>query len=148
MHLYLAGPSPLTMTDRPRWTLTWGRTFCLLFAGHNSRKNSWICRYHLNPSRSGPPSEDGRGSPNSCESRSPRKQEEGVSPTPSPVPSFPSLGKPFPPSSPLSVPPHFTSRIPKGDPLEERLHDMLRWGYYFSTLLLFLPTRAAHVLPV
>ena len=35
-------------------------------------------------------------------------------------------GKPFPPSSPLSIPPHFTSRIPKGDPLEERLHDMLR----------------------
>ena len=39
-------------------------------------------------------------------------------------------GKPFPPSSPLSIPPHFTSRIPKGDPLEERLHDMLRWVEY------------------
>ena len=31
-----------------------------------------------------------------------------------------------PGSSQLSIPPLFTSRIPKGDPLEERLHDMLR----------------------
>ena len=72
--------------------------------------------------------------PGSLESRSPRKADEGVSPTPSPHPPhhtspFPNLGKAFPTSphsSPLQIPPHFTSRIPKGDPLEERLHDMLR----------------------
>ena len=66
----------------------------------------------------------------------------GVSPTPSPLPpSFPggqglvqarsfantvNTSTSSPSSSQLSIPPLFTSRIPKGDPLEERLHDMLR----------------------
>ena len=89
------------------------------------------------PEESKSPSEDGRLSPGarSDESRSPGK--EGVSPTPSPLPaSFSSPGlvpRSFAntintSSSPsqLSIPPLFTSRIPKGDPLEERLHDMLR----------------------
>ena len=92
------------------------------------------------------PSDDGRLSPGarSEDSRSPGKTE-GVSPTPSPLPtSFPALvPRSFANSvavassassnntnssnSQLSIPPLFTSRIPKGDPLEERLHDMLRW---------------------
>ena len=89
------------------------------------------------------PSDDGRLSPGgrSEDSRSPGKAE-GVSPTPSPhPPSFPGLvPRSFANSvnvssstnntnssnSQLSIPPLFTSRIPKGDPLEERLHDMLR----------------------
>ena len=90
------------------------------------------------------PSDDGRLSPaRSEDSRSPVKAE-GVSPTPSPSPlpaSFPGLvPRSFAnsvavassntntnsSSSQLSIPPLFTSRIPKGDPLEERLHDMLR----------------------
>ena len=89
------------------------------------------------------PSDDGRLTPGarSEDSRSPGKTE-GVSPTPSPLPtSFPALvprsfansvavaSSATPSSSSnsqLSIPPLFTSRIPKGDPLEERLHDMLR----------------------
>lgn len=99
--------------------------------------------------------EPGRGSPSDTETErmSPAARSEGsgsggksgdagVSPTPSPLPpSFPggqglvqarsfantvntntSSGS----GSQLSIPPLFTSRIPKGDPLEERLHDMLR----------------------
>ena len=99
--------------------------------------------------------EPGRGSPSDTETErlSPGARSEasgsggksgdaGVSPTPSPLPpSFPggqglvqarsfantvntntSSGS----GSQLSIPPLFTSRIPKGDPLEERLHDMLR----------------------
>jgi hypothetical protein len=70
--------------------------------------------------------------------------EEGVSPTPSPLPpNLPALiPKSFastvgPPQSALSsVPPMFSSRIPKGDPLEERLHDMLRlvWTFYSAAV--------------
>jgi len=91
--------------------------------------------FNQNDSKS--PSEDGRLTPaRSEESSSPTKADEGVSPTPSPVPtSFapPSLvPKSFANTvntgSQLSIPPLFTSRIPKGDPLEERLHDMLRYN--------------------
>ena len=79
------------------------------------------------------PSDEGRFSPGmrSVESKSPDKVE-GVSPTPSPqglVPrSFANTvnTSSSPNQSQLSIPPLFTSRIPKGDPLEERLHDMLR----------------------
>ena len=89
------------------------------------------------------PSDDGRLTPGarSEDSRSPGKTE-GVSPTPSPLPtSFPGLvprsfansvavasstNNTSSSNSQLSIPPLFTSRIPKGDPLEERLHDMLR----------------------
>ena len=70
------------------------------------------------------------GSGSEC-SASPHKVEEaGVSPTPSPAPLPTLVPKSFAntvnTSSSLSIPPLFTSRIPKGDPLEERLHDMLR----------------------
>ena len=84
---------------------------------HNDRSTP------LDQTRSKTPSEDGRGSPrstgkeiknfnhdqyfespdfktiplkqnsHSSESRSPRKHEEGVSPTPSPVPQFPQMGE-------------------------------------------------------
>ena len=91
---------------------------------------------HLfNQNDSKTPSEDGRLTPaRSEESASPTKVDEGVSPTPSPIPSSFATPSLVPKSfantvhtgSQLSIPPLFTSRIPKGDPLEERLHDMLR----------------------
>lgn len=93
---------------------------------------------HLfNQNDSKTPSEDGRLTPaRSEESASPTKVDEGVSPTPSPVPSSFATPSLVPKSfantvhtgSQLSIPPLFTSRIPKGDPLEERLHDMLRYN--------------------
>ena len=49
----------------------------------------------------------------------PRSFANTVNTPPSPAPA-PGSGQQ------LSIPPLFTSRIPKGDPLEERLHDMLR----------------------
>lgn len=87
------------------------------------------------------PSDDGNLSPNRSEaSASPAKIEDGISPNPSPVPISFATPTLVPKSfaniintsggcnTNLSVPPLFTSRIPKGDPLEERLHDMLRYN--------------------
>ena len=106
---------------------------------HTDRQTPIDSRYPIDGSKT--PSDEGRLSPaaRSEGSQSPGKCE-GVSPTPSPLPT-PFSGQGLVPrsfantvntntssSSPsqLSIPPLFTSRIPKGDPLEERLHDMLR----------------------